>query len=163
MAFSRSNIDGALERLRYLTQDLRPPMLEALGLTEALQWLVDSLRIKSGVEAALEVTGENHRFPPDTEVLLFRIVQEALNNVRKHSRADEATVKIDFGPQKTTMSISDNGQGFQLDDKVGDRYPELSRLGLIGMQERARLLGGTLTVESEVNKGTTVIVEIPRA
>ncbi|MFO8101365.1 MAG: PAS domain S-box protein [Dehalococcoidia bacterium] len=159
----RNNIDGALERLRYLTQDLRPPMLETLGLTEALQWLVDNLRVKSGVEAALEISGENRRFSPDTEVLLYRIVQEALNNVRKHSRADEATVKIDFMPQKTTMSISDNGQGFQLDSKVGDEYPDDSRLGLIGMQERARLLGGTLTMESEVNKGTTVIVEIPRA
>ncbi|GEM_PF-1326993 len=156
----RNSIDGALQRLRYLTQDLRPPMLEALGLIESLQWLIDNLRVKSGIDATLEVTGEYYRFPPDTEVMLFRIAQEALNNVRKHSRANEATVKMEFMPQKTILSIRDNGQGFKLNEKVGDEYSDLSKLGLIGMQERARLLGGTLMIESEIGKGTTVAVEI---
>jgi len=135
-------------------------MLEALGLIESLQWLIDNLRVKSGIDATLEVTGEYYRFPPDTEVMLFRIAQEALNNVRKHSRANEATVKMEFMPQKTILSIRDNGQGFKLNEKVGDEYSDLSKLGLIGMQERARLLGGTLMIESEIGKGTTVAVEI---
>jgi signal transduction histidine kinase len=106
------------------------------------------------------VLGGKRRFSPEVESLLFRIVQEALNNIRRHAQASEAQVVMEFAEDRTKVTISDNGRGFELSGRVDD-LPRSGKLGLAGIQERARLLGGSLDVKSEPSKGATIVVEAP--
>jgi len=106
------------------------------------------------------VLGGERRFSPEVESLLFRIVQEALNNIRRHAQASEAQVVMEFAEDRTKVTISDNGRGFELSGRVDD-LPRSGKLGLAGIQERARLLGGSLDVKSEPSKGATIVVEAP--
>lgn len=149
-------IDG----VRRFGQDLRPPMLDDLGLLATLRWLVSELKEQHGIETDLRVLGIERRFAPETELLLFRVVQEAVKNIGRHSQAQKAEVSIEFGDGRTRVSITDNGVGFQQPESLGD-LSRVGKLGLIGMQERVRLLGGSLTVQSDLGKGTTVIVDVP--
>ena len=106
------------------------------------------------------VIGEAGRFTSEVEVMLFRIAQEALRNISRHAQASAAELIIEFRDGMVKLSISDNGKGFTLPQMVGD-LASLGKLGLTGMQERARLLGGILTLKSERGKGTRVTIEIP--
>ncbi|MBN1955254.1 MAG: GAF domain-containing sensor histidine kinase [Anaerolineae bacterium] len=163
---------GALERLQNLTssavagirrfvQDLRPSVLDHLGLTAALGSLVDDLVEKEGIDARLVLRGETKRLQPEEELALFRIVQEALNNVRRHSGASQATVELDFRSDSAIhIAIRDNGRGFPIPERINDLMAR-GRLGLVGMRERARNLGGTLSVQSGIGQGTTVLVDLP--
>jgi len=92
--------------------------------------------------------------------VLFRIGQEALQNVRRHSRATEVVVRVEFGAEKVRLDVTDNGTGFELAEVLGD-FASRGKLGLIGMQERARLLDGNFSLKSEVSKGTTISVKVP--
>jgi signal transduction histidine kinase len=94
------------------------------------------------------------------QLLLFRIVQEALNNIRRHTDASMALVTVEFGTNETLLSISDNGKGFELPERMSDMAGS-GKLGLAGMQERAQLLGGRLNISSQPGKGTTVTVRLP--
>ncbi|TLM98837.1 hypothetical protein FDZ71_16595 [bacterium] len=106
------------------------------------------------------MVGSERRFSAEVELTLFRIIQEALRNVSKHSSASQAQITVIFNKQATRVTIEDNGKGFTLPRNVSD-LTRLGKLGLAGMQERARLLGGSLKVESDSGKGTKVIVEVP--
>jgi signal transduction histidine kinase len=97
---------------------------------------------------------------PETELLLFRIVQEALRNIAKHANATRAAVEIKFDENKITVTISDDGRGFEPPENLGALTPT-GKLGLAGMQERVQLLGGTLNLESRPGKGTRISVETP--
>jgi len=90
----------------------------------------------------------------------FRITQEALRNVWRHSKATQAEVMVEFDERKTRVTVSDNGKGFNLPETIGDLARD-GKLGLAGMQERARLLSGTLTVQSQLGRGSSITVEIP--
>lgn len=114
----------------------------------------------NGIDVELKVLGIERRFTPEVELLIFRIVQEALSNIKRHAQASAAWVVIDFAEGKTRVAISDNGQGFELPARTDDLLHS-GRLGLAGMQERARLLDGTLEVQSTLGEGTTITVEIP--
>lgn len=153
-------IRKVLEGVRRFSQDLRPSMLDDLGLLATLRWLVGNLRERCAIEADLRVIGLQRRLSPHIELMLFRIAQEALKNVEKHAKASKTEVVIDFSEGRIRASISDNGQGFKLSGDLGD-LPRIGRLGLFGMKERAQLLGGNLTIQTELGKGTTVMVEIP--
>jgi two-component system sensor histidine kinase DegS len=144
---------------RYI-QNLRPSLLDDLGLIPALRSLVKGLQESDGISAELKVVGQEKRFPPEVELLLFRIAQEALNNISRHARASDAQVVIEFAQDKVKVTVSDNGRGFSLSGGLDD-LPRSGKLGLAGMQERAGLLGGTLKVKSTPGKGTTLIVEVP--
>jgi len=152
-------IKEALQNVRRFGQDLRPPMLDDLGLLATLRWLVSELKEGNGIETDLRVLGTERRLPPETEFTLFRIVQEALRNVAKHAETSKAEVKIEFGEHKIRVSVSDSGKGFELSGSLVDLVPT-GRLGLAGMEERARLLGGSLKIQTEPDKGTTVMVEV---
>ena len=153
-------ISGVLQDLRRFSQDLRPPMLDDLGLLATLRWLVSELKGQHRMEANLRVVGIERRLPPEVEFTLFRIIQEALRNIQKHAETSKAEVEIEFGEGKTRVSISDNGKGFKLSGNLADLV-RTGKLGLAGMEERAHLLNGSVTIESEPGKGTTVMVEIP--
>jgi signal transduction histidine kinase len=146
--------------IRRFSQELRPSILDDLGLLPALKWLARDMMENHGIEVATGVEGEPRPLPPKMELTLFRIVQEALTNVRKHSGATRATVTLAFAADKIRVSVSDDGQGFA----VPAAWEDLARdgkLGLTGIQERAQLQGGRVGIESQPGHGTTLTVEIP--
>ncbi|MBU0702326.1 MAG: GAF domain-containing sensor histidine kinase, partial [Chloroflexi bacterium] len=153
-------IGNTLRGVRRFVQDLRPPTLDHLGLVATLEGLTRDLTEKEGIETELEVIGQVQRLAPDEELALFRIVQETSSNIRRHSRASRASVQVEFSPDKVRVIVTDNGTGFNAPERISDLV-STGRLGLIGMHERARLLGGTLQIQSELDEGTTVIVDVP--
>ncbi len=156
----RQQLDETLDGIRRFIQELRPPMLDDLGFLAALRWQLGDLERQSGMETVLTVVGDERRFSADAELVIFRIVQEALRNVAKHARATRVEVRIEFGEGKTGVSISDNGRGFSVGDDLSE-LPRAGKLGLAGMAERVRLLDGTVKIESQPGKGTRVMVEVP--
>jgi len=153
-------VDAILDGVRRFSQDLRPSILDDLGLIPALEWLTTDTTDHFDISVGVEVIGAERRFLPEQELLLFRIIQEALSNVRKHSGAKRAWVSIEFADRKTILTVKDSGHGFKLPEHLSD-LTSASKLGLAGMAERAKLLGGELRISSEPDKGTTVIVEVP--
>jgi two-component system sensor histidine kinase DegS len=156
----QTQLNRGLQSMQRFVQDLRPSLLDDLGLIPAVRSLVKGLQESDGIDAELKVPGGERRFTPEVELLLFRIVQEALNNIRRHARASEAQVAMEFDGDEVKVTISDNGRGFELREGVDD-LPRIGKLGLAGMRERARLLGGTLEVKSVPGKGTTLVINIP--
>ena len=153
-------IRDVLQEVRHFSRDLRPSILDDLGLLPALEWLTGDLKTNYWVETSLQVTGQERRLCPEAEVLLFRIVQESLRNIAKHAKANHASVEVEFADNKTMITITDNGIGFQLPDNLA-ALPHIGKLGLTGLQERVQLLGGELSIKSELNNGTTIFVEAP--
>jgi len=150
---------GVLESLHRLAMDLRPASLDHVGLVAALRQYIQSFGQQYGLTMQFEpVRLDDERMPPDTEIALYRIVQEALTNVARHAKANRADVILERRGDKVVAMIWDNGVGFEPDVAL-----QSERLGLIGMRERAEMLGGTFDVESEIGKGTTIIVEVPYA
>ena len=156
----RELVRSTLRGLRHFVRDLRPPVLDQLGLVAALRELTADIRDTYNIHATLEVEGDVKRLRPEQELVLFRIAQEALNNIRQHAGASRTTTHLTFDPASVQMAIEDNGGGFDAPERVSDLVPS-GRLGLIGMDERARALGGTLSIRSMPGRGTTVIVDIP--
>ena len=156
----KQQADKIFDGVHRFSQDLRPSLLDDLGLLPALESLTSDLTQHFGVAIAMGFDGSVRRLPPETELVLFRIAQEALRNVWKHSEASKAWVTVEFGDDKVILSIKDNGKGFELPERIGD-LATVGKLGLAGMQERTRLIGGKLTIHSEPDKGTTVAAEVP--
>jgi PAS domain S-box-containing protein len=156
----QAQLNRGVQSVHRFIQDLRPSLLDDLGLIPALRSLMKDLQEYEGIDTNLKVLGEERRFSSEVESLLFRIVQEALSNIRRHAQASEAQVVMEFAGDKVKVTISDNGRGFELSGRVDD-LPRSGKLGLAGMQERSRLLGGTLEVKPILGKGTTLIVEVP--
>lgn len=154
--------DDILQSLRRCAQDLRPRILDDLGLMAAVEWLAESLGNSQGIDARVEVEGPLPSLSPQQQLLLFRIVQEALSNIRRHAHASKVTITLKSMPTRIELAVRDDGEGFELPEMIGD-YASRGRLGLAGMQERARLLGGVLTVQSAPGKGTTVAITVPLA
>jgi len=150
----------ALEGLRRCAQDLRPRILDDLGLVPALEWMADNMTRDYGIEARVRLSGEERKLPEEAQVLLFRIAQEALSNIRRHAEASKVLITLDFHEESVRLAVRDNGHGFRRPKIIGD-LAGTGRLGLLGMQERARLLGGSLTIRSAPGRGTTVEVEAP--
>jgi len=154
-------LNVGLTEVQRFSQDLRPSLLDYLGLLTALRSLVAKAQERYGLSIEFEVIGEERRFEPEVEILIFRIIQEAITNVGRHAHASIARVIIELSDGKTVFNISDNGTGFQLPDSVDD-LPRSGKLGLAGIHERALLLGGDLQVQSSRGKGTIIAVEIPK-
>jgi PAS domain S-box-containing protein len=152
--------DSILQGVRRLSQDLRPAAIDRLGLLPAVQWLASEATKYSGIATKVNILGTEHRLPEEVAIALFRIIQEALRNVWRHSGATSAEINLEFSDKKTKITISDNGKGFKLAGKIGDLAKQ-GKLGLAGMQERVQLVGGVISVQSEPGKGTTITVEAP--
>jgi two-component system, NarL family, sensor histidine kinase DegS len=152
-------LSETMKGVRRFVQDLRPPMLDHLGLMASVEALATDLREGNGVEVEVRAEGTPRRLEPEEELVLFRIAQEALGNARRHSGATEVRVQMDFAEDRVRVSVQDNGCGF-VPGKTDD-YVSQAKLGLAGMNERARTLGGTLEICSSPGEGTMVAVEIP--
>jgi PAS domain S-box-containing protein len=154
-------ISNAVEEIRRFSHQLRPALLDQFGLIPSLELLLEEVKNKGQLNCQMRVIGSQIRLPTETELALFRILQEALCNIKKHSKATEAGVTIEFLNGKTRFTISDNGKGFKVPKVLGNLARE-GKVGLIGIQERVRLLNGRLSLISEADKGTVVVVEVPR-
>jgi len=153
-------IRDTLQEVRRFSRDLRPSILDDLGLLPALEWVTEDMKNTYWIEVDLKVLGDERRLFPETELLLFRIVQEALRNIAKHAEATRAEVEVKFDEDKVTVTVSDNGKGFEPPESLGALTPT-GKLGLAGMQERVQLLGGRLKLESKPGEGTKIFVEAP--
>ena len=145
---------------RRLSQDLRPAALDRLGLLPALEWLASDIGKHSGITVDVKTFGFERRLPSEVELTLFRIVQEVLRNVWRHSKASLADVALEMEQSKIRITVMDNGEGFNPPETVGELIKE-GRLGLAGMHERVRLLNGSLIVRSKPGEGATVAIEAP--
>jgi two-component system sensor histidine kinase DegS len=148
----------AVEDVRRMSLDLRPSVLDDLGLVPALRWLADCMNKESDINTWIIINGVKRKLSPQAEGTIFRVVQEALNNIRRHSKAKEAGVTLEFAAECVKITIEDNGQGFHPPKKF-DRLAATGKLGLIGMQQRIDFLGGTFQVHSKPGEGTSLLIE----
>ncbi|MBI2870048.1 MAG: PAS domain S-box protein [Chloroflexi bacterium] len=158
----RQQANSIMTEVRRLSQDLRPAALDRLGLLPTLEWLTADVGRYSGIATRLNIIGEERRLPEEVELVLFRITQEALRNVWRHARATSAEVTVEFEAGRVRIVIHDNGTGFALPRTIGDLARD-GKLGLAGIQERARLVGANLNIQSQPGAGTSVIIELPNA
>jgi len=154
-AFSTS----ALGELRQIISDLRPSQLDDLGLAAALQWYVQEFERRYAIRTELVVKGDRSRLPSEYETVLFRITQEALTNIAKHANASKAVVKLEKHPAQVSVTIEDDGRGFDLEEAM--RSDRRTGWGLLGIQERTWLLGGQYEVDSKPARGTRIRVVVP--
>jgi two-component system sensor histidine kinase UhpB len=159
--FLQSLIEDTIACVRDVMADLRPPMLDDYGPMSALRSWVKHLPSLSPVEIRIDSDDPKPRVPGPLENGLFRIAQEALNNVVKHAEATRATVSLDIDATSVRLVITDDGRGF-IPPAPGDPIADEPRWGLLSMTERARAVGGRLTVESQPGHGTRIIVEVAR-
>jgi PAS domain S-box-containing protein len=153
----RASVAAALESVKRIARGLRPSILDDLGLEEALERLGVEMTRTHGFAVDLQVTGARlPRLPEATEVALYRIAQEALTNTGKHAAAKSVSVLVHRYEVTVRLVIEDDGSGFDVAETPSDR-----QLGLVGMRERAHLVGGSMTVESSPGHGTTIGVNVP--
>ena len=145
--------------LQRYARDLRPSILDQMGLVAALNWLAEELSKELDIKTTVKAD-KLPSLPPETELAMFRIAQETLNNVRKHAQASEVNITVKLDSNNVKMTIIDNGKGFSTSRLTGDLARE-GKLGVLGMEERARLIGGDLKIKSEPGKGTTVLARAP--
>jgi signal transduction histidine kinase len=150
----------ALDETRAISHDLRPTILDDVGLVAALQWYADEHKKTFGVPVEVEIYNVNEEhLTPENEIALFRIAQEALNNSGKYAGAAWARIALSFTEDTATLKVEDNGRGFN-PANIASPSKE-SGLGLYGMRERATLLDGTLTIDSAPGHGTRIVVTMP--
>ncbi len=155
------NLKNTLQELRHLIFEIRPPSVIRFGLARAIKFHAGELKeIDTGVRLLLDLAEDGPVLGEFTCLALYRIYQEAITNVLRHSKAQTAWVRMDFVDENLALEIEDNGQGFDFSGNVG-RLVEGGHYGLAGMQERAEVIGGSLTVSSEPGKGTKIRVITP--
>ncbi len=153
----RARTSGIVAYLRRFGRDLRPGILDTLGLSPALQWLATELGDRSEVAAVFELEGRPRRFGPDVELSVFRIVQEALRNAERHADAEQVSVCLRYDDSGAVVEVSDDGSGFDVPSRLDGMVPA-GKLGLAGMRERAQLAGCRLSIDSQPGGGTRVHV-----
>jgi PAS domain S-box-containing protein len=155
-----THIDDIIENARRLSRDLSPSILEDIGLTPALRWLVDNFIKNYRIQVAFDIVNVDHLFPKDSQIMIYRVFQEALANVGKHARAANVSAKVQLEADTVSFIIEDDGRGFDLKSARAKEDPERG-LGLVTMDERARMLRGSLEIKSGAGKGTRVTLIVP--
>ena len=143
--------------LRRLTRDLRPIYLEDLGLVPALDMLARDTSTSLNIPVEFKASGSDRRLRPEVELALYRMAQEALSNVARHAHASSANLTLDFGSDTITLAISDDGRGFNVPESPAEMAPT-GHYGLLGIQERAELIGARLEIQSVVKEGTRISI-----
>jgi signal transduction histidine kinase len=153
----RKGISLTIKGIHNIIYDLRPTLLDDKGLIPALRWLAEAKLAEQGVKLDFLVEGEIKRLTSQLEITIFRIAQECVNNISKYAQASEALLKLSFGDDLLVMEIADNGIGFDVDQVITDKSGKSRRgLGLIGMKERASLVGADFKIWSEPGQGTNI-------
>jgi signal transduction histidine kinase len=153
---ARAYADEALTTVRNISRLLRPTLLDDLGLEAALEWHAGEFVRRTGIRCKLEYNvPENSAWPEQVNTCIYRVIQEALNNCEKYAKATEVIVRLILSNTGLRVAIADNGQGMPPPEAL------TANLGILGMRERASMLGGDLQVESEDGRGTTVVLTVP--
>jgi signal transduction histidine kinase/ligand-binding sensor domain-containing protein len=152
----------AIADVRSISHALRPTALEQVGLTKAIEWMVEQNAEASTSKFSTELENIDGLLSPEMEINLYRILQEALNNVIKHAQASGVIVQIKREPAQIAVSIFDNGRGFETEHPEHNGEKQ-SRFGLTGMAQRAKVIGGKLQIQSAPGTGTRLTVEVPVA
>lgn len=156
-------LEEALTSVRTMSYLLHPPLLDEIGLASAAEWFIEGFSKRTGIVVTCGIIGDKRRLPPAAELTLFRILQESLTNIQRHARSPSAEVRLDFGGERVTMRVQDQGVGipaealerFQIDGtQVG--------VGLAGMRQRMQEQNGTFSLSSD-SHGTTISVQLPIA
>jgi len=149
-------VDQVSREIRTISHLLHPPLLDVAGLSSAIRWYVDGFSHRSKIEVDLQLDSDLGRLPAEVEITMFRVVQECLTNVYRHSGSDFCSILVQRDAQRLCMQIRDTGHGMRMraDGEIS------TGVGLRGMQERLRRLGGTLQIQANEN-GTTVLIEVP--
>jgi signal transduction histidine kinase len=148
-------LDNTVAATRRIAADLRPLLLDDLGLGPAIEWLAHNFTQRTAVPCGLDVDDEVD-LPEPYATAVFRIVQESLANVAKHARASQVDVQVVREPHQVVLRIGDNGVGFAV-----DAPRKMHSLGLMGLRERAQLLQGSVSIQSQPGQGTRIEVRIP--
>ena len=150
--------DDAIEAVRRVIKDLRPGVLDQLGVWEALEWYANQIEARSNLvcECVIDSAAAELELDPDRSTMLFRIVQDSLTNVLRHAEASCVSIQAWVDGGEIMLEMRDDGKGFDV-----ERVPEHPSLGILGMRERARHFGGQLSVRSEAGRGTIVVLCLP--
>jgi len=152
-------ITKSLKELRRVVIGLRPPALDELGLTHALRQSLEELKAE-GLDCKFSQMGGPRRLPSRVEIAVYRIVQEALANIRKHASASRVNLRLHFQDDKLLVEIRDNGRGFDLSQTLGSAI-SVGHVGLLGMKQRAEMLGGDVRIRTSEGAGTSVVLSLP--
>jgi signal transduction histidine kinase len=158
---SANMVEQATSEVRTISYLLHPPMLDDLGLLEVVRWFADGFSKRSGITVALDLQADIGRLSREMELALFRIVQESLTNVHRHSGSRSATIAVGRIGDKVRVTVTDNGRGFVAEKDGKEAGLSALGVGIRGMEERVRQLGGTLSVISSVGQGTQVEAALP--
>jgi signal transduction histidine kinase len=154
---SRS-LDDTIQTVREISTELRPAILDSLGLKAAIEWQAREYQSRSKLRFRLDLSADDDTLNPDLSAALFRTFQEILTNVARHARARRVNVSLSSGPNRLTLTVADDGKG--ISQKA---LSDPSSLGLLGMRERALAFGGTVDFRGRRGRGTTVAVSVPRS
>lgn len=149
-----------LDDLRKIIYDLRPTMLDDLGLVSAVRWYTRSVLEESGMHVSFDLPENHLRMPEHLETELFRIAQEGVNNIARHANATRVVIRLSQTPDFVCLEMEDNGSGFDVAESANTALTE-KRLGLLGIQERATLVGGQISIDSQPGQGTLLRVCVP--
>ncbi len=153
-------VNESLAETRTMSYLLHPPMLDEIGFASAAEWFVNGFAQRSGIKVDVNIPKDGARFPAQVELALFRVLQEALSNIHKHAKSASAAIALTVGDGQVTLTIKDAGKGSSAEVLSHFRSEGKAGVGLIGMRERVRELGGRLRIDSSPN-GTTVTAVIP--
>lgn len=145
------DVDQAIQSVRKIATELRPGILDTLGLIPSIEWLASEFERKTGIPCQKDIKVKDSRFPDDISICFFRICQESLTNITKHAQAKSVNIRVEQHQGRLHMIIADNGKGM-----AGEKLENPFSMGLLGMKERARIIHGELTLQSIPGKGTTV-------
>jgi signal transduction histidine kinase len=144
-------VESTFQAMRHFATELRPGILDTLGLIPSIEWLAEGFEKRSGIPCIVHMNVTEQIFEKDVSTNYFRICQEALTNIMKHAQATRVSIGVDQDGETLTMEIYDNGKGI-LTENLENPFS----LGLLGMRERARLIGGNLTIDSDPRQGTRI-------
>ncbi len=151
-----SLVDETMNSIRKVSSELRPKILDDLGLNAAIEWYVTQFEKNTGIKCVIDSELEDHVFENAVSITIYRILQEALTNVARHSNATQVEIFAKADPERVVLEIRDNGKGITLEEKQ-----KSTSYGLLGMKERARMIGGEVVVEGREHTGTRVVFTLP--
>ncbi|PRR74426.1 Signal transduction histidine-protein kinase/phosphatase DegS [Moorella humiferrea] len=156
----KEGVNQALKELHRIIYDLRPSLLDDLGLIPALRWYLETKLKPTGICLNFNIGGNPGRLPAEIEIAIFRITQEAVTNIIKYASARQVAVELHFFQDEIKLQVKDDGCGFDMEAVMNPRNARRP-LGILGMKERARLLGGDLEVRTAAGQGTEINVTLP--
>lgn len=149
-------IDDGIQTMRKIIRDLRPEVLDTLGLIDGIRWQADEFQKRTGIQCSVKLPEQDPTFESKVSTTIFRILQEALTNVVRHARATEVRVILQHTNDLLTLEVADNGKGISEIEKN-----KVESFGLLGIRERARSIGGSMTINGEQGKGTVLRISVP--